>query len=59
MKQKLLLRVPLKEWKAAFNVALAFAEYYNTEKWDKIKITFDKIYTVHETEIGTIIVQKK
>ena len=59
MKQKLLLRVPAKEWQNAFNIAVIYSKYYNTDKWDKIKITFDKEFTVHETETGTIIVQKK
>lgn len=59
MKQKLLLRVPAKDWQDAFNVAMIYIKYYNTPKWDKKKIIFDKIFTVHETETGTVIVQPK
>lgn len=35
-----------------------YNKFYNTSKWDKLKIKFDKKFTVHETQTGTVVVNQ-
>lgn len=53
------LMVPAEQLELAFKAAMTFLKYYNTPQWDKKKIIFDKVLTVHETEIGNVIVKPR
>jgi hypothetical protein len=58
-KQKIILDVPIEKSGDALEAAQTFSAWYDTPDWDKKKITFDKWFTVHETQTGTIVVNSK
>jgi hypothetical protein len=42
----------------AIKLVDTYNKWYNTPKWDKAKIKFDKKFTIHETKTGTVVVNE-
>lgn len=57
---KVILKDILREdYAAAIKAIDTWKQWYNTPEWDKKKVTFDKKFSIHETQTGTIVVSKK
>lgn len=55
--KKYIFRVQGKDLLEAVAVAQTFDRWYNNPAaWDKKKIAFERVYTVHETKTGTVVV---
>ncbi len=59
MSKSVKLLVPAEHLDLAYKAAKTFLQFYNTPSWDKKKIIFDKVLTVHETKARNIIVRLK